>query len=230
MDLPDTALELRSTLTDDGTVTMAIRSVDVKEPTDDQVVVRVEAAPINPSDLGMMLAGADPSAARAADGDHPGVAIDVSAAVLGAQTACRRADAGRQRGWRRGRRRRLVAGGAGDARQDGGVPLRQRLLAVPDAERQPVPRDARRHRSCRCRGRIRQPPHRPRHGRDHAGRRAQRAGAHGRRAEPRADAQPHLPRRRRRPRQHRAQARARRAAAWDGRRARRRLERRHLHR
>lgn len=87
MDLPDTALELRSTLTDDGTVTMAIRSVDVKEPTDDQVVVRVEAAPINPSDLGMMLAGADPSAARAADGDHPGVAIDVSAAVLGAQTA-----------------------------------------------------------------------------------------------------------------------------------------------
>lgn len=87
MDLPDTALELRSTLTDDGTVTMAIRTAEVTEPDDDHVVVRVEAAPINPSDLGMMLAGADPSTARAADGDQPGVTIDVSPGALAAQKA-----------------------------------------------------------------------------------------------------------------------------------------------
>lgn len=87
MDLPATALELRSTLAEDGTVTMAVCAVDVTAPTDDQVVVRVEAAPINPSDLGMMLAGGDPLAARRADGDHPGVVIDVSDAVLAAQQA-----------------------------------------------------------------------------------------------------------------------------------------------
>jgi NADPH2:quinone reductase len=33
--------------------------VDVPEPQDDEVLVRVQAAPINPSDLGLMLGGAD---------------------------------------------------------------------------------------------------------------------------------------------------------------------------
>ena len=44
-ELPASALELRSTLTDDGLATLAIRDTAVVEPGDDQVVVRVEAAP-----------------------------------------------------------------------------------------------------------------------------------------------------------------------------------------
>ncbi len=85
-DLPATALELRSTLADDGVVTMGIRECDVVAPTDDQVVVRVEAAPINPSDLGMMFAGGDAGAGLpAGDGNHDAVAVPVTEAAVAAQ-------------------------------------------------------------------------------------------------------------------------------------------------
>jgi NADPH:quinone reductase-like Zn-dependent oxidoreductase len=87
-DLPAAALELRSTLTDDGLVTLGIRSTAVDAPADDQVVVRVEAAPINPSDLGMMFAGGDTSAARAAGDDtHAAVSVPLSDAAVAAQRA-----------------------------------------------------------------------------------------------------------------------------------------------
>jgi len=87
-DLPATALELRSTLTDDGNVTMGIRETDVVAPTDDQVVVRVDAAPINPSDLGMMLGGGDAREARAAGDDtHAAVSVPLTGAAVAAQRA-----------------------------------------------------------------------------------------------------------------------------------------------
>ena len=87
-DLPATALELRSTLTDDGVVTMGIRETDVVSPTDDQVVVRVDAAPINPSDLGMMLGGGDAREARAAGDDtHAAVSMPITEAAVAAQRA-----------------------------------------------------------------------------------------------------------------------------------------------
>jgi len=87
-DVPNAALELRSTLTDDGLVTMRIQETEVTAPTDDQVVVRVEAAPINPSDLGMMLAGGDADAALpAGDGAHDAVAVPVTEAAVAAQRA-----------------------------------------------------------------------------------------------------------------------------------------------
>lgn len=86
--VPEQALELRSTLSDDGIVTLAVRPTDVPAPGDDQVVVRVEAAPINPSDLGMLFAAGDVDASLAAgDGMYPAVALPVSAAVLAAQRA-----------------------------------------------------------------------------------------------------------------------------------------------
>ncbi len=86
--VPEQALELRSTLSDDGIVTLAVRPTDVPVPGDDQVVVRVEAAPINPSDLGMLFAAGDVAASLAAgDGMYPAVALPVSAAVLAAQRA-----------------------------------------------------------------------------------------------------------------------------------------------
>jgi NADPH:quinone reductase-like Zn-dependent oxidoreductase len=87
-ELPNECLELRSTLADDGIVTLAVRSTGVVAPGDDQVVVRVEAAPINPSDLGMLFAGGDTSAAIVAgDGGLPAVAVPVTAGVLAAQAA-----------------------------------------------------------------------------------------------------------------------------------------------
>ena len=61
--IPATALQLRSLVTDDRTVRLFLETVEVPEPGPGQVLVRVEASPINPSDLGLLLAGADMSAA-----------------------------------------------------------------------------------------------------------------------------------------------------------------------
>ena len=57
--LPPSTLELRSTVADDGSVTLAMNETEVPMPGPNEVVVRIEAAPINPSDLGMLFAGAD---------------------------------------------------------------------------------------------------------------------------------------------------------------------------
>jgi NADPH:quinone reductase-like Zn-dependent oxidoreductase len=74
VDLPTTIRELRSTVSDDGDVVLAIHEAELTAPGDQEVVVRVEAAPINPSDLGMMFAGAGFDDATAVERNgHPGV-------------------------------------------------------------------------------------------------------------------------------------------------------------
>src|SRR6195256_2411492 len=57
--LPDSALELRSTVTSQGTLDLSLHDVPVPTPAINEVLVRVEASPINPSDLGVLIAGAD---------------------------------------------------------------------------------------------------------------------------------------------------------------------------
>lgn len=63
-DLPTTGLQLRSLVTEQGRLELSLLDVDVPPPGPDEVVVRVEAAPVNPSDLGLLLAGADPEQAE----------------------------------------------------------------------------------------------------------------------------------------------------------------------
>ncbi len=65
-DLPDTALELRSLVTSDGTLELSLHEVPVPTPRANEVLVRVEASPINPSDLGLLVASADMSNATVA--------------------------------------------------------------------------------------------------------------------------------------------------------------------
>ncbi|OBJ35041.1 NADH oxidase [Mycolicibacterium mucogenicum] len=62
-EVPEAALELRSLVTPDGTLELSLQDVDIPKPTADEVVVRVEASPVNPSDLGLLIPGADMSAA-----------------------------------------------------------------------------------------------------------------------------------------------------------------------
>ncbi|SBS76271.1 Alcohol dehydrogenase GroES domain protein [uncultured Mycobacterium sp.] len=62
-DLPDKALELRSLVTSAGELELSLHEVEVPTPRDNEVLVRVEASPINPSDLGLLVAGADMSKA-----------------------------------------------------------------------------------------------------------------------------------------------------------------------
>jgi NADPH2:quinone reductase len=58
-----TGLQLRSLVEADGTLRLSLERVDVPAPGDREVVVRVDAAPINPSDLGLLFGGADMAAA-----------------------------------------------------------------------------------------------------------------------------------------------------------------------
>ncbi len=62
-EIPATALQLQSLVKADQTVELFLDTVEVPEPGPGEVVVRVEASPINPSDLGLLLAGADVTAA-----------------------------------------------------------------------------------------------------------------------------------------------------------------------
>jgi NADPH:quinone reductase-like Zn-dependent oxidoreductase len=59
------ALELRSLVTSAGELRLSLEDVAVPEPGADEVVVRVEASPINPSDLGLLLGPADLATAQA---------------------------------------------------------------------------------------------------------------------------------------------------------------------
>ncbi len=68
LSLPTTSLQLRSLVRRDGTLRLSLDSVAVPAPGSDEVVVRIEAAPINPSDLGLLIGPADMRTARLADG------------------------------------------------------------------------------------------------------------------------------------------------------------------
>lgn len=62
--IPSTALQLRSLVTKDGELQLSLTHVPVGEPGADEVLVRVEGTPINPSDLGLLIGPADVKAAR----------------------------------------------------------------------------------------------------------------------------------------------------------------------
>ena len=57
--------QIHSTITSDGQLKLSLAEIETQAPGPDEVVVRVEAAPINPSDLGLLLGPADMSQAQA---------------------------------------------------------------------------------------------------------------------------------------------------------------------
>jgi NADPH:quinone reductase-like Zn-dependent oxidoreductase len=78
-----TGLQLRSLISKSGELELSLAKVDVPEPGPDQVVVKVEATPINPSDLGLLLGPADMAAATTSgSGDGTVVKAKVSQAAL----------------------------------------------------------------------------------------------------------------------------------------------------
>ncbi|MEM7338780.1 MAG: zinc-binding dehydrogenase [Actinomycetota bacterium] len=84
--MSDTCRVLRSTITADGSVRITIVDEPMPTPGPDEVVVAVEAAPINPSDLGMLTAGADPATfERSADGALVGRLSEASVAANAAR-------------------------------------------------------------------------------------------------------------------------------------------------
>jgi NADPH:quinone reductase-like Zn-dependent oxidoreductase len=83
-----TGLQLRSLVKKSGELELSLARVPVPEPAPDEVVVRVEASPLNPSDLGLLLGPADMSTAKAGGTkDSPTVTASVPEAGLRAVAA-----------------------------------------------------------------------------------------------------------------------------------------------
>jgi NADPH2:quinone reductase len=57
--IPARALQLRSLIRADGTLEVSLAEVDVPEPAPGEVLVRVQATPVNPSDIGLLFGPAD---------------------------------------------------------------------------------------------------------------------------------------------------------------------------
>ncbi|WP_068878705.1 MULTISPECIES: zinc-binding dehydrogenase [unclassified Phenylobacterium] len=66
--VPDKGLQLRSTIKSSGELELRLVETPVAPPAGDEVLVRVEASPLNPSDLGLLLGPADLSTLKSADG------------------------------------------------------------------------------------------------------------------------------------------------------------------
>jgi NADPH:quinone reductase-like Zn-dependent oxidoreductase len=60
-----TGLQLRSLIKKSGELELSLANMPVPEPKEDEVVVRIEASPLNPSDLGLLFGAADMSTAKA---------------------------------------------------------------------------------------------------------------------------------------------------------------------
>ena len=76
------AKQLFTTVTEDGKSILSIEPYDVPEPREHEVVVRMEAVPINPSDLGLLTAAANMDTVRSETVDgHPALVADVDAAM-----------------------------------------------------------------------------------------------------------------------------------------------------
>jgi NADPH2:quinone reductase len=58
-DTDPTALQLRSLVTPEGELRVTLERVPIPVPADDEVLVRLQGAPINPSDLGLLFGAAD---------------------------------------------------------------------------------------------------------------------------------------------------------------------------
>ncbi|HLK24212.1 MAG TPA: zinc-binding dehydrogenase [Caulobacteraceae bacterium] len=71
-------LQLRSLVKASGELELSLVPVPVPDPAADEVVVRIEAAPINPSDLGLLLGPADTATLKATGGkDRPVVTATI---------------------------------------------------------------------------------------------------------------------------------------------------------
>ena len=83
MSAETTGLELRSLIKKSGELEISLVRVSTPEPSADEVVVRVEAAPINPSDLGLLIGAADMATAKASGSkDAPVITAKVPEAAM----------------------------------------------------------------------------------------------------------------------------------------------------
>ena len=77
------ALQMQSCVHENATVECALVEITLTDPGPEEVLVAVEAAPINPSDLGLMFGAADLSSVREVERNgQPAVLLDLPAAAM----------------------------------------------------------------------------------------------------------------------------------------------------
>src|SRR5690554_3268014 len=85
MTMATTGLQLRTLVKGDNTLELSLHEIQWPEPAADEVIVQIEAAPINPSDLALLLGPADISSARTEGSqDRPVVRMDIPTKVMSA--------------------------------------------------------------------------------------------------------------------------------------------------
>ena len=75
--------QIRSEVTKEGKLLLYIESTEIPEPKEDEVLIRIEASPINPSDLGLLIGPADVSSMSVSgDGESAVVTMDIPEGLL----------------------------------------------------------------------------------------------------------------------------------------------------
>ena len=76
-------LQLRSLVKKSGELELSLMDIATPEPNENEVIVRIEASPINPSDLGLLTGAADMTTAKlASTKDGPVVTASIPAALM----------------------------------------------------------------------------------------------------------------------------------------------------
>ena len=75
--------QIRSEVTKEGKLLLYIESTEIPEPKEDEVLIRIEASPINPSDLGLLIGPADVSSMSVSgEGEAAVVTMDIPEGLL----------------------------------------------------------------------------------------------------------------------------------------------------
>ncbi|HXD41082.1 MAG TPA: zinc-binding dehydrogenase [Ramlibacter sp.] len=76
-------LQLRSLVKPEGQLEISLVTLPTPQPAADEVVVRIEASPLNPSDIGLLFGAADITTARlSGTGTHPVVTMQIPPAAM----------------------------------------------------------------------------------------------------------------------------------------------------
>lgn len=83
-----TSMQLRSLVTEEGTLELSLVDVEIPDPGPDEVIVKVEATPLNPSDLALLFGPADMSTARVSGTpQRPVISADIPSGLMKIVTA-----------------------------------------------------------------------------------------------------------------------------------------------
>jgi NADPH:quinone reductase-like Zn-dependent oxidoreductase len=86
--MTDTNIQLISTISEDNKLTLALQNIERPQPGANEVVIRIEAAPLNPSDLAVMFSAGDMTTATQSGTEENSVIIaDVPAKFMPAVKA-----------------------------------------------------------------------------------------------------------------------------------------------